>query len=301
MNNFYKTKRTAFTLIELLVVISIVSLLISILLPALASARKASQTTQCLSNLRQQAVTIASYEAEMLVLPFFQYRDDGAGKNHAGAFVGLTMDQRIPKGSKISMTRGIRGGVEGVKPYAPPILTCPSAPGGGQTDDNAGWSDNEIGLGNFANIHGVYVHKNAGASESMAIYSSDMNVFSHYNVNGVLGRKYVVGLGFTVDGVQYNRSPFAVYNNNSSELQFQQQVGIDKIWKPSDVWMSFDAANEYDYQTYKGVVFRHPGLTSNFSYFDGHAKNIPSREINASHGHNGMYVVSDIRAVAFRD
>src|SRR5689334_11578630 len=58
-------RRTAgFTLIELLVVISIITLLIGILLPALGKARDTAKTLQCLSNSRQQALAFNIYATD---------------------------------------------------------------------------------------------------------------------------------------------------------------------------------------------------------------------------------------------
>lgn len=62
--SWIKPAQSGFTLIEVLVVISIIALLISLLLPALAKARDTTRGIQCLSNIRQLFLYASFYAEE---------------------------------------------------------------------------------------------------------------------------------------------------------------------------------------------------------------------------------------------
>ena len=58
-----RNNRKAFTLIELLVVIAIIALLLSVILPALRSAKNQAKLTICMSHQRQIVLALLAYQA----------------------------------------------------------------------------------------------------------------------------------------------------------------------------------------------------------------------------------------------
>ena len=178
-----RNRRKGFTLVELLVVIAIIGILVSLLLPAVQSAREAARRMQCTNNLKQLALALHNYHD---VYGSFVYRKGGTGG--CGATDKCNRDRRsgwvslLPFFEQGAMWDQIKAGTPTSNPprnpegphawaswapwnNAPDILLCPSD--GGYPHKNgrfnsyafsAGDQSNRVtqGIGSTREMRGIF-------------------------------------------------------------------------------------------------------------------------------------------------
>lgn len=153
-----------FTLIELLVVMAIISILASLLLPAVSKAREKGKTIQCVSNLRQ------------LGFAMFMYADDFGEKLPLAPFGAVAWTNTFSE----PWTRPLLSYYENTN-----VLTCPSLSA----------KYNQSGFSYFMGARAAYIYANFKPASvnlgsirfpSMYILSGDANYpFESWDANPV--------------------------------------------------------------------------------------------------------------------
>jgi prepilin-type N-terminal cleavage/methylation domain-containing protein len=255
-----------FTLIELLVVISVISLLIALLLPALGSAQSTARRTSCLSNHRQMYGATSLYAADNKELMPEQARDNTSQSTQGNTIftLGFTFADFIANNNVAPTTyrRFFRLGTLVAQNYysSATALRDPD----GVYDVSFSGNINNIHLLSDSTIESRVASGRTNPSGTSALHSAYIMPTGHYWVNGAtlpltsetLNKRRFGDKGRTVGGGTdsgYTPSPCTVITQCDSG-------GLDR--SPSGAVPPYADGS-------------HQKLGVNTSYIDGHAVWVP--------------------------
>ena len=134
MSEFQPTRSRGFTLIELLVVVAIMGFLVSLLVPAVQSAREAARRTDCSNRVRQLALATHLHHDALGYFPPARYesRPDADPENQCGletpTWLARVMPyiEQVTLGEKWDYSKPWHEHDEQVRTVVPDIFLCPS-------------------------------------------------------------------------------------------------------------------------------------------------------------------------------
>src|SRR5207244_91418 len=127
-------RRSGFTLVELLVVIAIISVLVSMLVPAVQRIRAEADRTRCKNNLRQIGIALHLYHDRTGSFPPGYYSNsnpDGSDSGPGWGWAAYLLDdlEQDPLQKQIDFTRDISDPVNAAaRTTVLPIYLCPANP-----------------------------------------------------------------------------------------------------------------------------------------------------------------------------
>jgi prepilin-type processing-associated H-X9-DG protein len=149
-------------------------------------------------------------------------------------------------------------------------------------------------IGRFRNVITGPVYVSLGAEPGYACPGYNANpanrVFTHYGVSA----------NDAVDSWQYPTPIISSMKlDPSSPWPANTEFAPRAIARvPAKTWLAYDGTTGLEAS---GVVFRHPNLSANFAYFDGHAETLRVNDVDgAVWGPPPPYIVLDSRGLAVR-
>jgi prepilin-type N-terminal cleavage/methylation domain-containing protein len=215
-----------FTLVELLVVIAIISVLISLLLPAVQSAREASRRMSCLNNIRQISAVTIDFETKMRRMPGLYERLSadriGEGGRHTTTWAVLL----LPQLERDKVFRIFEQG--GTADIFVQIYACPS--------------DTTI-TGNAPQLSYVANGGRLGPADSQTIANGPfINLIAQPQMtvregNFPDGREYTLTYSENIDAILYDAIGWNIWGSIDTEFD-ESAIGQDRMWGAGFFWSS---------------------------------------------------------------